>query len=549
MSNPILDIVAIVIVGLLVYVAAVFFAKSRFGPASAAVDKELDYLDEQTFPYKTYTKYLRSRYREAWLAKVGSLSEKIDNMQHSSLLLGRSSIELGTLRSRNEKLKTFLLGFRYEYIKAEAKRHKDFFERAKLDEDQMAAVVKDDAHNLIIAAAGSGKTRALTARIALLIERGVPPEKILALAYTRAAAAEMEGRLSSQYAIEAAKVRTLHAFSRDLAKKSPDYRSGVASQAEQSKFIRLAAEELASQDRDFAVKLLRFAVEFKKAEERQQHEFPTAKQYYEYQLHQEYETLTLQRVKSVAEREIGNFLFLNGVKFEYEAQADWADKSLDYSDYQPDFFLPDYDLWIEHWAVDRNGNVPDWFSAGTFANPSERYRAGMEWKREQFKKNNHRLVESFNYQWTEGTLIPDLRRQLEQNGVTLEDVPMDEILKRIDTLIHRDPLYELMFSFVAKAKTNGMSVSAIENRLADRGRQWTNKQRDFASLMMPILREYEQQLKDRNMLDFSVMINLAVQVAQKDRGELSNRYPHILVDEFQDITDPQLEPDPVYFIR
>src|ERR1035438_6159772 len=201
MSNPILDIVAIVIVGLLVYVTAVFSAKSRFGPASAAVAKELDYLDEQTSPYKTYTKYLRSRYREAWLAKADSLSEKIDNMQHSSLLLGRSSIELGTLRSRNEKLKTFLLGFRYEYIKAEAKRHKDFFERAELDEDQKAAVVKDDAHNLIIAAAGSGKTRALTARIALLIERGVPPERILALAYTTAAAEEMERRLNSQYEI------------------------------------------------------------------------------------------------------------------------------------------------------------------------------------------------------------------------------------------------------------------------------------------------------------------------------------------------------------
>ena len=525
MSNPVSDITAIVIVGLIVYITAVFIAKSRFGPAAATITRELDYLDGQISPYKTYTRYLRSRNRAAWLAKADSLSEKIDNVQHSSLLLGRSGIALGSLRSRNEELKTFLLGFRYEYIKAEAKRHRDFFERAKLDEDQRAAVIKDDTHNLIIAAAGSGKTRALTARIALLIERGVPPERILALAYTRATAAEMERRLNNQYAIDAAKVRTLHAFSRDLAKKSPDYRSGVAKQAEQSKFIRLAAEKLASEDRDFAVKLLRFAVEFKKAEERQQHEFPTAKQYYEYLLHQEYETLTLQRVKSVAEREIGNFLFLNGVKFKYETQADWADKSLDYSDYQPDFFLPDYDIWIEHWATDRNGRVPDWFNTGTFDSPSERYRAGMEWKREQFKKNNHRLIESFHYQWSERTLIPDLRRQLEQNGVKLEDVPMSEILKRIDTLIHRDPLYELMFSFVAKAKTNAMSVSDVEKRLADRGRQWTNKQRDFAFLMMPIWREYEQQLKDRNMLDFSDMINLAVQVRTEGKRRAIEEVP------------------------
>lgn len=97
-----------------------------------------------------------------------------------------------------------------------------------------------------------------------------------------------------------------------------------------------------------------------------------------------------------------------------------------------------------------------------------------------------------------------------------------------------------MFSFVAKAKTNGLAVSDVQSRLATQDKKLTNKQKTFATLMVPIWREYERQLKDSNMLDFSDMVNLAVQVV-REGNELSEKYSHILVDEFQDITDPQLE--------
>ena len=227
------------------------------------------------------------------------------------------------------------------------------------------------------------------------------------------------------------------------------------------------------------------------------------------------------------------------MKYKYEAQAVWADRSLAFRDYQPDFFLPEYNVWIEHWAVDRKGEVPDWFSAGGSVSPSKRYQAGMEWKREQFKKSKRKLIESFHYQWEERTLIPELKSQLELNGVVLKELPMDAILKRIDESIRRDPLYELMFSFVSKAKTNGLRISDIGSRLADG--KWSKRQRSFASLMVPIWRGYESQLRENNMLDFNDMVNLALDVGRREGRELAKRYPHILVDEFQDVTDTQLE--------
>ncbi len=177
-------------------------------------------------------------------------------------------------------------------------------------------------------------------------------------------------------------------------------------------------------------------------------DFASPVDYYRYLRRQSYTTLERKQVKSVAERYIANFLFLNGVNYAYEARATWADQSDRYRTYQPDFFLPDYGIWIEHWAVDRQGKVPDWFPIVPSGDPSVRYREGMEWKRAQFKKHGKKLIELTDYQWYEGTLISDLIRQLEENPVKFREIPMKEILDRIQSLMARiNPLNELMLSF------------------------------------------------------------------------------------------------------
>ena len=96
--------------------------------------------------------------------------------------------------------------------------------KKELNRAQWEAVTVLDGFNLILAGPGSGKTRVITYRVAWLIDRGVPPESILLVTFTRRAAREMVSRLESLVGPRAGQVwaGTFHHIGNRILRRSAD---------------------------------------------------------------------------------------------------------------------------------------------------------------------------------------------------------------------------------------------------------------------------------------------------------------------------------------
>ena len=95
---------------------------------------------------------------------------------------------------------------------------------AELNAEQYAAVTTTAAQALVIAGAGSGKTRTLTYRVAWLLEHGVPPWRILLLTFTNKAAREMLERVTALTGADAGQLwsGTFHSIANRLLRRHAD---------------------------------------------------------------------------------------------------------------------------------------------------------------------------------------------------------------------------------------------------------------------------------------------------------------------------------------
>ena len=92
---------------------------------------------------------------------------------------------------------------------------------SNLDENQTAAATAPQGISLISAGAGTGKTTTLTARISVLIERGIPAPSIMAVTFTKKAARELKERVENRVgaSAEGLRIGTFHSLSSKILRK------------------------------------------------------------------------------------------------------------------------------------------------------------------------------------------------------------------------------------------------------------------------------------------------------------------------------------------
>ena len=451
--------------------------------------------------------------------------------------------------------------FNRELIVRRKTEYDSLFKQSSVDlnDEQKTAIITEDKHNLVVAGAGTGKTEVLLTRVAYLVLRKqdtILQNRILVLAFQNKAAKEIKDRLYNRFNIDV-KIKTFHSLGLEILNNSlvnPKLKFGDNFDANYNKFINNIFDRMKINP-PFQSEIVRYMELFGDEEQiKNKIDFEEKEDFHLYMRNLTYVTLNGTKVKSEGERAIMNCLLshkINGkdIKVLYESPAKWMEYEKDgqINTPKPDFFLPEYNIYIEHWALNEKDRVPDWFGG---ENPTKTYKNSMNLKKEAFKKQTqYSLIETSYGEFKQTNfietfkkkLISEIKRKNPNSEVILSQIEYHQLVNKVwkecKKSIERLP--KDVAIFIIKAKTNGLTPQNIHNRLEVE--KWSPKQKAFAEIALTIYTEYEKELKQTNEIDFSDMINQAVVELKNNKSLYENLYDHILIDEYQDISTQRYE--------
>ncbi len=498
-------------------------AKTGLQEASATVANITDLLK----PFSSPISYLPERVSRPLLQKTNELVERTLPPIAKTLRRTHDGAVLQQLESviqHASQVQRALIGKNNEYVRRAISEHSRLLvEELRLDSAQQEATVRDDERNLVIAAAGSGKTRTLIGRVRYLLERGLSPSRILAVTFTNKATEEMEGRLKQMGVSIASRdqegvtISTLHAIGKRVVEATL---SGPISIADENWTNSLVATALsdARTARDPRLVGLYFNAILHFYRNEDEHAPAVGGDL-------AYRTLHGEHVRSVGERIVADFLFTHHVPYKYEAKASWAQVGAGRTAYHPDFTLLETATSIEYWGINRAGEVPPgWATSAT------EYKQGMAWKQYQFRQQGKTLIEFYDYERREGTLEAALQARLTSAGVALRNMTLEELEKVIgDTKYIGSVIERLLVQFVTNARSLRLKPDEILTRLT----KATPRVHHFGFLGAAVLQLYETGLTAEGRIDFSDMLHRAADILEMSANPLP-KFEHILVDEFQD---------------
>lgn len=449
-----------------------------------------------------------------------------------------------------------------EFVRREFVTWKTFFDRCEerpLTEEQAKAAIIFEENTLLIAAAGSGKTSTVVGKAAYAIAKGlVKPHEIICLAFNNDAADEIKTRLKQRLeaicspesqvhsdikkqikrAIQNSNVesRTFHGLGRYIIQQvgNNGYRTYNANERKDN--FQRALSRCKESD-SFLSKWILLQTVYRFPQPTDTSKFINEKDYQEYlkgvwksktQGEGVLSLGTTEPVRSFEELAISNWLFVMGVKFQYERPIECSSMP----NWNPDFTYQLLDkqnqvvtIIHEHFALNSDGKAPHFFD-----NP-ENYAKQAESKKKVLKGIDERNFWTTSSQFRDGTIFEFLETKLQSLNISFSPRSEQEILERLK-FIGQSEDHELLNRAVSLMRQNSWSKVDLLRKISSQ----TDKNR--AALFIDVVGGVAETLtrivldSKPPKLDFDEMMRRAIQHLEAEPSLLNKRL--IIADEFQD---------------
>lgn len=419
----------------------------------------------------------------------------------------------------------------------------------KLDEDQRKVVLSNEDYTLVIAGAGAGKTTTIEAKVKYLIDRqNVNPSKILIISFTKKATKELQERCSKLGL--PVRISTFHSLANAIIARQEEEHHKIATGDIMFSSIKKFLLNN-SNDEVFVKKILLFFASYLEVpidenniavlfNELNKNDYTTLKSditdvldKYKKQQEKKHITIKNEKVRSIEECRIANFLFINGIDYEYEPVYKYCFNGTT-KPYCPDFLINQYgkQIYLEHFGISEDGKNSR-FSEDELNN----YKKHIKSKILLHREHNTNLIYTFSKYNDSRSVLVHLKEILKKNGISLEPKNSKEIYNAIianaeDKYFNK--LLQLICVFISRFKTNNYTASKFN--------EWKISLTDertklFVDICHQCYLAYMAELKNTKSIDFEDMINNAANILDKmiEDGE-KLPYDYIFVDEYQDIS-------------
>ena len=469
------------------------------------------------------------------------------------------------------------------YINQELNNNSDLFDDLdgkSLDNQQRNAIVIDEDAVRVIAGAGSGKTLTIQGKVKYLTKkRNVDPSEILAISFSNASVNDLKERI-----VEPIDIKTFHKVGKDILTHYNQY--SKPDEFALDNIIKRYLIKKAFKDNKISKKLIEFFsfyINIPPSDDddvkyvgdllkwQEDVDFSTLKRKFKNKAR---ETLNNEIVRSYEELYIANFLFIHQIDYTYEKIYTYVNKNFDsefnkfknllfsfdldipeelknnitkslleltdiskeheIKNYAPDFYLNDYDIYIEHFGLNRNCE-----NHLIGKKSSKEYVNERNWKKKVHKKYGTTLIETFSYYQSENRLVTRLTEKLDAQGVKFGEIDYVHVYKKLlenRTIKEWKDFIKLLKTFISLFKGNNYDENKFKEFYdhANNDMVGFSKERSiaFLEIVEEVYNDYEAYLLEMKKIDFNDMINKASDCIIKYGLDLP--YKYIIVDEYQD---------------